>query len=267
MRLTQRTNRGSPFRPLSTSPWARRVAAAGGRGARRRPARPRSRTGPGGCCARGSYHAANVYACSAADRAVPRTAQPSSTAYPKRYLVCVFTGSAGFFGSWRGFAAIAFSTSCDAALELRVLARDHRRGVVLDLDVGRRRPRPRRSTCAVRVVRGVNGHDDHAAVDQRAAAGDADDAAPGALADQRAEPGLAEHVREDVAVRGGGLVHQRDHRPVEDRLRVGARERRCASRSACRAASRRRRSMHPGETLPPPLLRTSTIRPSLRIWP
>jgi hypothetical protein len=41
---------------------------------------------------------------------------------------------------------------------------------------------------------------DRAAVDQRSATVDADDAAPGAAADERAETRLLEHRGEDVAV-------------------------------------------------------------------
>jgi hypothetical protein len=51
-----------------------------------------------------------------------------------------------------------------------------------------------------------------AAVDERTAVGDADDAAPTALANERAETGFTEHGREDVAVRGGGFVQQADER-------------------------------------------------------
>ena len=61
------------------------------------------------------------------------------------------------------------------------------------------------------------------AVDQRVARPDADHAAPGARADQRADAHQLEAVREDVAVRARVLVGERDHR-AGDRL-VGVRRR------------------------------------------
>ena len=94
------------------------------------------------------------------------------------------------------------------------------------------------------------------------AIGDAHHAAPGAFANQRSKAGFAEHGREDVAVRGGVLVEQADHRADEDAVRilvgflVGARVIEPASNL------RRRRSISMRETLPPPLARTSTINPS-----
>ena len=69
---------------------------------------------------------------------------------------------------------------------------------------------------------------------------------------------VAEAVGEQVAVGGGELVHQADHRAVS---RVSPDR---ASGSLLRAMpimaiSRRRRSMSIGETLPPPLPRTSMM--------
>ena len=75
----------------------------------------------------------------------------------------------------------------------------HRLGIVLNFDVGI-------DAVAlddpVPVGRGEAelGDIDDAAVNQRAAIGDADHAAPRSLADQRAQLRLLEHRREDVAV-------------------------------------------------------------------
>ena len=93
---------------------------------------------------------------------------------------------------------------------------------------------------------------------------DADDAAPGARADQRADAHQLEAVREDVAVGAGVLVGQRHHRPGRRLRRVGlragpsaARCRRCAcappspaaaARRGRRGCSARRRSARRGRT-------------------
>ena len=73
------------------------------------------------------------------------------------------------------------------------------------------------------------------------------------------------NMREDVAVGGRGLVDQADHVAVEDGAGVGRRLVARRRRSGCRAASASSRSMIHCETLPPPLERTSTTSPSLRI--
>src|SRR5579862_7147685 len=93
---------------------------------------------------------------------------------------------------------------------------------------------------------GVRGaelrHVDDAAVEQRSVIGDADRAAPGALADERADLVSPELVGKDISVGGRVLVDQRD-------LGAGLRESRSISIS---------------EMFSPPLSRSSTTRASLR---
>ena len=69
------------------------------------------------------------------------------------------------------------------------------------------------------------GRGDAAAVHQHRETEDADEAAPRALADERAHLVLAEHPRQEIAARAGGLVDDHRLRPLnrrERRLEVGA---------------------------------------------
>ena len=89
---------------------------------------------------------------------------------------------------------------------------------------------------------------------------DADDAAPGAFADQRPQLHQLEGVREDVAVRASQLVGQAHHGPAGDSpgYGFGDDQRGKSSPTRFRASFSRSRP----ETWPPPLTRTSTISAS-----
>jgi hypothetical protein len=111
----------------------------------------------------------------------------------------------------------------DAARELRILAPDDRSGVVFDHDVwidAMAFNHPQASGASGGKFR----HENLTTVEQRAVSGDADNAAPGALADQRAKAGLLEHVRKDVAVGSGGFIDQAYLGPVENGARVSVGE-------------------------------------------
>src|SRR6266478_9365683 len=107
------------------------------------------------------------------------------------------------------------------ALELWILAGQHRPGIVLDLDVGIDAVAfddPLTFGACERRLR----HEDRASVDQRAPVPDADHAAPRAFADQRTEPSLTKHRRENIAVRSGILIQKRGHRSKKHATRISA---------------------------------------------
>ena len=108
----------------------------------------------------------------------------------------------------------------DRPFELGIAPFDHRLGIVFKFDVGFDAvtlddPVPLGGSKA------VLGNIHHAAVDQRAAVGNADDTAPRSFADQGAEPGLLEHRGEDVAIGSGVLVEHTDQVSVKHRGGVG----------------------------------------------
>ena len=133
----------------------------------------------------------------------------------------VLTGSAGRFGkalgdSWSFFITSATPRSSCGSRPARTDS-----GIVLHLDVGIDAvalddPLARRATTEPNSGTKIWPPSISGTV-----AGDAHHAAPGALADQRAQTHLAEHVGEDVAVRARPLVDQADHasrrRPPADR--------------------------------------------------
>ena len=85
-------------------------------------------------------------------------------------------------------------------------------------------PWPSANHVALRVVHAEGRHGDAAAVDERRRPADADEPAPRARADERAEPGLAEVEREGVAARSAPAVDQHDLGPaVRDRRPLPAR--------------------------------------------
>ena len=96
----------------------------------------------------------------------------------------------------------------DGLVELRVLARGHGGRVLLDVDIGR--DAHVLDDPAVLGEDGQVGRRDAAAIHQGREAEDADQAAPGPLADQLAQAELAEHPRQQVAARAGRLVDDHD---------------------------------------------------------
>ena len=172
------------------------------------------------------------------------------------------TGSGGRGGSVTGAAWIAFCNSSIARSSCGSLPASSRRDVLLDDDVGIDAVAFDHVLASVFALANCGTKISPPSI-SRAPAVDADHAAPGARADQRAELRLLEHVREDVAVGGGRAVAQRGQMAEEGLLRIGAGDVEVARRSRAPSSLRDRRSMTIAETLPPPLSRTSTTRPLL----
>jgi hypothetical protein len=98
----------------------------------------------------------------------------------------------------------------DGALELRVLPLYGRLRIVFDVDVGIH-PVALDHPLPLDVGEPGLGDEDVAAVEERAAPRDADDAAPRPAADERPGAGFSKHVGEDVAVARRSLVEDRGH--------------------------------------------------------
>src|SRR5512141_2494447 len=110
----------------------------------------------------------------------------------------------------------------DGFVELVVDAGELPGRVVVDDDIGLDADALDDPALALRAVRGELGLVERAAVEERQGAADADDAAPGALADERAELEGLEPVGEDVPVGGRELVAETDLGAEEGRAGVGA---------------------------------------------
>ncbi len=86
----------------------------------------------------------------------------------------------------------------DRPLQLRVAIFGHEAGIIDDFDVGLDAV-AFDDPVAFGVVDAKGRHRHTAAIDQRRRAGDADEAAPGAQADERAEAGLPEIIGKAIA--------------------------------------------------------------------
>ena len=137
------------------------------------------------------------------------------------------SGNSGGVGGTYGVGLELLEHLRDRRVELRVGAVDHQRRVVDHLDVGIDAV-TLDAPGAVLLVEGEVGRRVIAAVDQRRSAADPDQPAPGARADQLAEPGLAEPAGKVVAARAGEAVDQHALRAV---VRVGRPDQSSPSRS------------------------------------
>src|SRR5699024_5621490 len=108
----------------------------------------------------------------------------------------------------------------DGAIELRIDLGEELPGSVLDLDIGLDAEILHTPVLALEPER-IAGLSHLGAVDEFVAAVDADHTAPGAHADDRADPlGLDAGV-DDVAVGTGELIGHEDHWPARRVLRIG----------------------------------------------
>ena len=176
-------------------------------------------------------------AATAAGRSSPLAHRPDANSPRRRPTACApaapapEAGSAGLPRSW--------PSPLRCPLELRVLAGDHRVRVVLDLDVGVDAVALDDLACRRRGWSRTPARRPWPPSSSGAVVGDADDAAPGALADQRPQPACWNIAGKMSPSEAEFSMISADHVAVEDRLGVGGRVRRCCARSACRAACAR----------------------------
>src|SRR5258707_3566322 len=128
-------------------------------------------------------------------------------------------------GTKRQLCGIGFERFDDfgyAALELRVATGDDGRGIIFHDDI---RIDAMAFDDVFPVGRGAGefGHENGAAIQERAAASDADHSSPSALADQWTETSLAEHVRKDITIGCGRFVDEADFGSVKHSEGISAR--------------------------------------------
>ena len=169
------------------------------------------------------------------------------------------SGNGGRFGAGGGFLASSSRTISIAFSSCGSLPGDDVGRRLLHLDV--RRHALVLDDPAVLGPDGEVGRRHRAAVHQDREAEDADQAAPGALADQRAELELAEHPGQEVAARAGRLVDEHDLRPVDGRARR-LEVRAVAHRPVAHDRPAQEVDVVVGDQ-PPPLNRSSTMIASL----
>src|SRR5450432_2254563 len=110
----------------------------------------------------------------------------------------------------------------DAAVELRIVTVDHRRGIIFHDDVW---VHAMAFDHVPSVGRGGSEFrdEDLPSVEERPAARDTDNAAPGALANEWPHACLFEHIGKNVPVGSGRFVYQANLWSVENRAGIGIR--------------------------------------------